>query len=286
MHFTIGLAQIAPRLGNLSANLQRHIEVIQEARAQGVDLLCFPELSLTGYTLRDQVPDLALTLEPTESVWHALFSAAGEMDVVVGFVERDRRHRFYIAAAYLSGGQILHVHRKVYLCTYTLFEEGRFLAAGDEFRAFDTRFGRIGMLICEDFWHISSPYIMWLDGADLLLMMSSSPGRGLGKGSVLGSSESVENVNRSYATFLTTYVAHCNRVGFEDGINFWGGSTVFGPDGDLVAHGPYFEEALLTATIDLAQIRRTRQRLPLLRDEKHWLVLDSLRRLHDADEVK
>jgi NAD+ synthase (glutamine-hydrolysing) len=194
-------------------------------------------------------------------------------------VEEDQRHRYYIAAAYLSQGRIAHLHRKVYLPTYGMFEEARFLAAGDRFRAFDSRFGRMGMLICEDFWHMSAPYALWMDGADILLLASASPGRGLSPDAALGSSRSVEIINQTYATFLTGFVLHCNRVGFEDGLNFWGGSTIFGPDGKLVAQAPYFEDALLTATLDLGALRRVRQQLPLLRDERPELLCRELERI-------
>src|SRR5260370_33581990 len=99
------------------------------------------------------------------------------MDLMVGFVDTDQRARYFIAAAYLSGGKVRHVHHKVYLPTYTMFDEGRYFAWGDSTAAFDTRFGRVGMLICEDFWHASPPYLLWLDRASLLLFQSASPGR-------------------------------------------------------------------------------------------------------------
>jgi len=244
-----------------------------------VQLLCFPELSLTGYVLKDLVPDVAMAAAESSPVMAKLLGASQSLDLVVGFVEEDERHRYYIAAAYLSQGRIVHVHRKVYLPTYGMFEEGRYLASGDRFRAFDTPFGRLGILICEDFWHISSPYALWLDGADVLLLLSASPGRGLSTDAALGSSRSVELINQIYATFLTNFVLHCNRVGFEDGLNFWGGSTVFGPDGKLVAQAPYFDEALLVTTLDLGALRRVRIQLPLLRDERPGLLHKELQRL-------
>ena len=132
----------------------------------------------------------------------------------------------------------MHVHHKVYLPTYGLFDEGRFFAWGDSIRAFDTRWGRVGLLICEDFWHASPPYLLWLDGADLMLFCSASPGRGLGQSDKLELAWWVEHVNRAYASLFTAFVAHSNRVGFEDGLHFWGGSTVFDPNGELVAQGP------------------------------------------------
>jgi len=276
---TIGLAQISPVLGNDSANLQIHLDRIDQAQKQGVQLLCFPELSLTGYVLKDLVPDVAMAAAESSPAMAKLLAASQSMDLVFGFVEEDQRHRYYIAAAYLSQGRMVHVHRKVYLPTYGMFEEGRYWASGDRFRAFDTPFGRLGILICEDFWHISSPYTLWLDGADVLLLMSASPGRGLSPDAALGSSRSVELINQIYATFLTNFVLHCNRVGFEDGLNFWGGSTVFGPDGKLIAQAPYFDEALLVATLDWGALRRVRIQLPLLRDERPGLLHQELRRL-------
>jgi predicted amidohydrolase len=171
------------------------------------------------------------------------------------------------------------VHHKVYLPTYGLFDEGRFFAWGDSVRSFDTRFGRMGMLICEDFWHVSPPYLLWLDGADIMLFSSASPGRGLTDREKLESARWVERVNKAYASMFTSFVAHSNRVGFEDGLHFWGGATVNDPNGELLAQGPYFEEALTFAELDLNQLRRTRARLPLLRDERTSLVQNELNRI-------
>ena len=280
---TLALAQINTRLGDVGANLEKHLAVIGEARAQGADLLLFPELSLTGYVLQDLTPTVALQPGPDDPAFRALLDASADIDLLVGFVEADRRQRFYIAAAYLSQRQIVHIHRKVYLPTYGLFDEGRFFAWGDRVQAFETRFGRSGVLICEDFWHASPPYLLWLDGADLLLFVSASPGRGLQAGERLESARWVEQINRAYASLFTAFVAHTNRVGFEDGLNFWGGATVFDPDGHQLARGPYHEEALTLAELDLAQLRRTRARLPLLRDERTALVQRELARILAAD---
>lgn len=276
---TLGLAQISTRLGDVRANLQKHLDYVERAAAEGVHLLCFPELSLTGYVLQDLAHAVAARPTPDSPVFAPLLEASRKMDLLVGFVDEDARHRFYIACAYLSQGRVLHVHRKVYLPTYGMFDEGRFFAPGASVRAFDTRFGRVGVAICEDFWHASPPYILWQDGADLLLFCSASPGRGLDERERLASSRWVDHVNQAYASLFTAFVAHTNRVGFEDGLNFWGGSTVFDPDGEQIAHGPYFEEALTIAQIDLDQLHRTRSRLPLLRDERPELLLRELRRV-------
>jgi predicted amidohydrolase len=279
MHLNLALAQIATRLGEVEANLERHLSFIKQARAAKADLVVFPELSLTGYVLQDLVPSVAHKPVEDDPVFRPLLKASRDLDVMVGFVDEDSRHRFYVGSAYLSGGRVIHVHRKLYLPTYALFDEGRFFTRGDAVRAFDTRLGRVGMLICEDFWHASPPYLLWLDGADILLLASASPGRGLNDHERLESARWVEGVNQAYANLFTSFVVHSNRVGYEDGLNFWGGATVFDPGGQLVAHGPYFEEALVTARLDLGKLRRIRARLPLLRDERTSLVQSELARI-------
>lgn len=279
MQFKLALAQINTILGDVQANLDLHLGLLAEAKKQDADLVVFPELSLTGYVLQDLVPTVAHQPTGDDPVFKHLLKASQDLDLVVGFVDEDSRHRFYIASAYLSGGKVLHVHRKVYLPTYGLFDEGRFFAWGDSVRAFDTRFGRMGMLICEDFWHASPPYLLWLDGADILLFSSASPGRGLKDDEKLESARWVERVNQTYASLFTSFVAHSNRVGFEDGLHFWGGATVFDPNGELLVKGPYHEEALTLTCLDLNQLHRTRARLPLLRDERTSLVVRELRRI-------
>jgi NAD+ synthase (glutamine-hydrolysing) len=279
MQLNLALAQISTKLGDVQSNLEKHLDLIKQAKARKADLLVFPELSLTGYVLQDLVATVAHKPTDDDPVFKHLLKASQDLDLMVGFVDEDSRHRFYIASAYLSGGKLLHVHHKVYLPTYGLFDEGRFFAWGDSVRAFDTRFGRVGILICEDFWHASPPYLLWLDGADIMLFSSASPGRGLNDKEKLDSARWVERVTKAYASMFTSFVAHSNRVGFEDGLLFWGGAVVYDPNGDLLAQGPYFEEALTFAQLDLNQIRRTRARLPLLRDERTNLVQKELERI-------
>ncbi len=279
MKLKLGLAQITPKLGDVEANLDLHLRTIEEASENGVELLIFPELSLTGYRLRDLAFSVALKPSYKDPVFAKLLDASRDMDIVVGFVEADRRQKFFISAAYLSGGEVVHLHRKVYLPTYGMFDEGRYFAWGDVVRAFDTRFGRVGILICEDFWHVSTPYLLWLDGADLLILTSASPGRGVATEQKIGSAKWVEHINQAYASMFTNFVIHTNRTGFEDGVTFWGGSTVFDPEGNKIAQGPYYEEALVTTKLDLNQLRRTRIRLPLLRDERVRLTTRELERI-------
>lgn len=279
MQINLALAQIATKLGDVQSNLEKHLDYIKQARARKAHLIVFPELSLTGYVLQDLVPSVAHKAVEDDPVFSRLLKESQKLDIVVGFVDEDARGRFYVAAAYLSGGHILHVHHKCYLPTYALFDEGRFFTRGDSVRAFDTRFGRMGLLICEDFWHASPPYLLWMDGAEVFLFCSASPGRGLAQYEKLESAWWVESVHQSYANLFTVFVAHSNRAGYEDGLNFWGGATVFDPRGERIAQGPYFEEALTMVSLDLNQLRRTRARLPLLRDEQPLLLQQELARI-------
>jgi len=279
MELNLALAQMNTVLGNVPCNLEKHLDYIHQAASSSADLLIFPELSLTGYVLQDLVPTVTCRPHPDDVVFHSLLDASHKLDIMVGFVEEDSRNRFFIASAYLSRGEVVHVHRKVYLPTYGLFDESRFFAWGDTVQAFDTRFGRAGMLICEDFWHASPPYLLWLDGADIFLFQSASPGRGLINAPVLESARWVNHILRAYSSVFTSFVAHTNRVGYEDGLNFWGGAAVFDPNGDQIAQGPFHEESLTLVEIDLNQLHRTRARLPLLRDERTALVQHEMTRI-------
>jgi predicted amidohydrolase len=284
MRVKIALAQINTKLGDVPANLAKHLDYIDRARQQGADLIVFPELSLTGYLLQDIATTVALQPTAQDPIFKQLLDQSQDIDIMVGFVDEDHRHRFYIAAAYLSQGQVLHVHHKIYLPTYSLFDEGRFFAWGDDIRAFDTRFGRMGMLICEDFWHVSPPYLLWLDGADILLLASASPGRGIKNSDTLESAEWVEHLNKAYASMFTNFVIHTNRVGYEDGINFWGGATIFDPAGNRIVRAPFQEEALTIQEINLHKLNRVRKRLPLLRDERTGLTQKELNRILNQDK--
>ncbi|GAP12852.1 predicted amidohydrolase [Longilinea arvoryzae] len=279
MKLTIALSQINTVLGNVQANLEKHLAVIEEASAGGAELLVFPELSLTGYVLQDLAPTVSHRPTRDDPIFRPLLEASRKLDLVVGFVDEDIRNRFFISAAYLSQGEVLHVHHKVYLPTYGLFDEGRFFALGESVQAFDTRFGRVGLLICEDFWHASPPYLLWLDGADLFLFTSASPGRGLTNEAQLESARWVDQITRAYASLFTSFVAHSNRVGYEDGLNFWGGSALYDPNGNQLACGPFHKEDLTFGEIDLNQLHRTRARLPMLRDERTALVQREMNRI-------
>jgi NAD+ synthase (glutamine-hydrolysing) len=279
MKFKISLGQIDTQLGNVQANLEKHLVYIDEALHTETDLLVFPELSLTGYSLQDLVPSVALQPSTNDPAFATLLEASKKLDLVFGFVEEDQRSRFFISSAYLSQGEILYIHRKVYLPTYSMFDEGRYFARGDAIQAFDTRFGRSGMLICEDFWHISPPYLLWLDGADLLIFTSALPGHGLTSADRFESTWWTEQIQRTYASLFTSYIVFTNRFGYEDGTYFPGGAIVIDPAGEVVVRAKEHQEDMITAEIDLSHLHRLRSHLPLLRDERIDLVQRELKRI-------
>ena len=270
----IALAQIAPRLGLFDENLAVHHELLGRARDDGAGLIVFPELGLTGYLLQDLAAEVAIRLDDPR-----LASLAAETEgcsAIVSFVEESGDHRLFIAAALLEDGQIRHVHRKLFLPTYGLFDERRFFAAGDVLRATPSRIGvGIGLAVCEDFWHLSVPSLLALDGAQILVNVSSSPGRDLAATNEvgLGTATSWQTLIRTYAQLTTSFVVFCNRVGVDESISFWGGSEVIAPSGEALFTAPLFEEGLFSVDVELADVRRERVALPLLRDERpEWAV--------------
>jgi predicted amidohydrolase len=276
----IALAQLAPRLGALDENLARHHELIAEARAGDVDLIVFPELGLTGYLLQDLAADVAMRLDDPRLT--ELAGATAGLSAIVSFVEESADHRLFIAAALIEDGAIRHVHRKLFLPTYGLFDERRFFAAGDLLRAVPSRLGAgIGLAVCEDFWHLAVPQLLALDGAQILVNVSSSPGRDLAATNEvgLGTATSWRTLMRTYAQLTTCFVVFCNRVGVDESISFWGGSEVIAPTGETVLAAPFYDEGLFTVDISLGDVRRERISLPLLRDERPELHVRELSRI-------
>jgi len=276
----IALAQLAPRLGVLDDNLARHREVLAAARSGGAGLVVFPELGLTGYQLQDLAAEVAMRADDPRLA--SLAADAAGMSAIVSFVEEAADHRLFISAALLEDGEVRFVHRKLFLPTYGLFDERRFFAAGDRLRATDSRLGvKLGIAVCEDFWHLAVPETLALDGAQILINVSSSPGRDLAAIHEvgLGTAASWRTLMRTYAQLTTSFVVFCNRVGMDETISFWGGSEVIAPSGEVVFTAPLFDEGLHFVDIELGDVRRERIGLPLLRDERPELHLRELRRI-------
>jgi predicted amidohydrolase len=273
----IVLAQTNPRLGDVSGNLEDHLTRIGAAASSGAALIVFPELSLTGYFLKDQVHELAL--ERDAGVLGELAEASRGISIVAGFVERDPAGRIYNALGFFEDGELKGVHRKVHLVSYGMFDEGRDFAAGEAFAAFESRHGRFGPLICEDLWHAPSAYLHFLDDVDVLLVSSASPARGVeAPGPGLASQRTWDTLLRAHALLYRTWVVYVGRVGWEDGIGFGGSSMVLDPCANEVVRMDALEPGEVEAELTSDVLHRARMETPLRRDEKPWLLAAELAR--------
>jgi predicted amidohydrolase len=274
----IALAQIAPRLGDLQYNLKLHQNIAAKAKKENVDLLIFPELSLTGYTLKDLTQDAAINPQK-DMAFKKLRTLSQGMSLVFGFVEEAEDGLIYNSSAFLSQGQTLHIHRKVFLPTYGMFEEGKFFAQGKNFRTFSTPFGKAGMMICYDFLHYSASYLLFAGGSGLNIITSAAPGRGVADDQSFATSSMWELMGKTISRFSSAFVFYCNRVGLEDGKVFAGGSFIYNPAGNLFALASYVDEDYLVADIDLEEIKTFRKKWPYKRDDKPEIILESLKRI-------
>jgi predicted amidohydrolase len=279
VEYRIALAQLAPRLGEVDDNLELARGWLRRGVAEGAQLVAFPELALTGYLLADLVPEVAMRADDPRLA--ALSGEAPGVMLAIGFVEETDAHRFCNSAALLRDGELIGVHRKVYLPTYGMFDEGRFTRSGDRIRteAVGEPLGRIGLSICEDFWHASLPMLQAQDGARLLVNLAAGPARAPGSSAGLAAIAGWHKMQDTYALLGTVAVAFCNRVGNEEGLTFWGGSRLLGADGSTIAEGPLYDEALVVGALETDDLRMQRYSLPLLADERLELVRRELDRI-------
>jgi predicted amidohydrolase len=279
VEFRVALAQIAPRLGEVDANLELAAERITAARGEGADLVVFPELALTGYLLQDLVPEVAMAAD--DHRLGALSREAPGTLIAVGFVEETADHRYCNSAALLRDGELVGLHRKVYLPTYGLFDEARFTSEGDRIRTYDVGppIGRIGLSVCEDFWHPFVPMLQAHDGASLLVNIAAGPSRAPGSEAGMVAITGWHKMQDTYALLGTVALAFCNRVGNEEGLTFWGGSRLLAADGSVAAEAPLWEEALVVGTLDTDDVRMQRYSLPILADERPELTRRELDRI-------
>ena len=271
---TLGLAQLRPRKGDYAGNLATIGAMLAQAAAlkERPALVCFPETALTGYFLEGGVREHAVTAGQLAADLHRVYDGP-PMDVCVGFYE-VWRNRLFNSALYVSLGETIplvrHVHRKVFLPTYGLFDEERFVEHGHEVRAFDTPWGRAAMLVCEDVWHSMMGTIAALDGAQLIIVPTAPPARGAWPShDDLSRPASVarwERLARDTADEHGVFVALANLAGSEGGKQFPGAALLAGPRGDVRARGPLWVEALVLARIDLGDVTRARADMPLIAD--------------------
>jgi len=274
----LGLAQISPYLGDVKRNFELHLNYIEKSIKKKIDLLIFPELSLTGYTLKDLVEEVAINPKD-DPYFKKLKVLSREISFILGFVEEKEKGLFYNSAVFFSGGKILHIHRKVFLPTSGMFEEGKFYGQGKNLKTFNTPFSKIGIMICREFLHYGASYLLFAGGAEMIIVLSAAPGRGVSKKGSFETSRMWELMGETISRFSTAFLVYCNRVGFEDGAVFAGGSFIYNPLGQLVARASYFDKDFLLHEIDLSEIREVRKRWPYKRDDKPEIILEALKRI-------
>ncbi len=260
MKFKVSCAQIAPALGDIEKNIKLHLKYIDKAIAKKADMVVFPELSLTGYSIKDL--NLELALNPyTSPLLKPLRDKSKKITIVCGGIEEDENFGIYNSAFYIEDGAVKFTHKKVYPPDYGMFEEIRYFSRGKEADVHDTKFGKLGLLVCEDLWHMSLPLLQALKGAKIIIGIAVSPTRLAlnSKSKVLKNYEINSEQHKAYARLLSLYLVFCNRVGYEDGVNFWGGSEIVDPFGTVDKVAKFFDEDLITSEINMNSVKRARQ---------------------------
>jgi predicted amidohydrolase len=277
VRYSLACAQFAPRKAELSCNLDRIAEIARQAAGEGADLVLFPETATSGYFLEGGVLESALHVDDLLHELDERLSGFAS-DIAVGFYERHEGN-LYNSCAYLSwheGARVVFVYRKFFLATYGVFDEERFVSRGRELGVFDTRFGRMAILICEDVWHSIMPTLCALAGATLLLVPSASPARGF-DGARPANLDRYERLLRCLTEEHGVYCGNAMLCGFEGGKGFPGGSMIVDPFGEVIARGPLLDEHLLVAEIDPERITVARAQTPLFSDlQAAWADLARL----------
>lgn len=265
------LVQFKPVKGHVHRNLRRLGEILRGLKGEGVDVVCLPETSLSGYFLQAGVREQALSAQALYDLLGEVLAEAGwtaPVDLCLGFYERDGGD-VYNSALYAefntAHAGIRQVHRKLFLPTYGVFDEERFVSRGRHLDAFETRFGRAGMLICEDAWHSSTAAVLALKGADILYIPTASPARDFAGASPANARRwlaTAEGIAAEHGVFVVT----SGLTGFEGGKGFTGQSNVVDPRGRVIAEAPLFKEAVLLVDLFLEAVEVARYENPLLAD--------------------
>jgi predicted amidohydrolase len=271
--------QFSPALGNIEKNIAAHAGHIARASGDGIELIVFPELSLSGYQLKDIAGDIALRRDGSE--WRELEKLSKKIDIIIGAPMEEEAGIIYNAALYFSKGKWRHAHRKVQLPNYGMFEERMIFKPGDEFRTFRIGTMTAGILICREILFPMLAYLYFVQKTDLLIGISNSPQRGIGQDGI-SSFQLWETMGYVFSQFYHQNYLFVNRVGFEDGIGFGGGSFFARAGQGICEKAKYIDEDVLDAVIRPADVRRARLSSNYLRDEQPELVLRELQRILHA----
>ena len=273
----ITLAQVDAHLGDIDANVELAAEVLGEATKASSDLIVFPELHLSGYSIGEV--DADLSMRPDDPRIEKLARHAGSAGLLVGFVESGPQgpHTYNSTAVY-QDGRLVHVHRKLYLPTYAPFEERNHFTPGPTLRAFslqpDTR---MAVLVCNDAWQPQLAFLATQDGARVLLVPAASAQSRFPEH--YDSHEYWHDITHFYGRMFQVFVVFVNRVGNEGALRFWGGSHVIDPWGNVVAEAAQGEQQSLTVAVDLAEVRRRRRQVPLVKEARLGLIQREISRL-------
>lgn len=280
MRFQVAVAQFAPEKGQVEANLTRIAEIILQAASEGAELVVFSETTTSGYFLEGGVLECSLSRNELATRLEAkLIGLARPIDIVVGFYENSDG-KLYNSAAYLeataAGVRAVHVYKKFFLPTYGVFDEERFVSAGTDLAVFETRLGKVGLLICEDIWHSVMPTLCAVRGAQILVVPSASPSRGFSQ-DIPGNIERYERLLRGIAEEHSLICIHAALSGFEGGKGFVGMSSVVNSNGEMIARSPMMDDHLLITEVDIEAQAVSRANSPLLTDlQERWRSLVSL----------
>ena len=256
---TLALVQISSQRGNKQENLGKIEELTTKAKMLGADLAVFPEMCLTGYVVRDQVYELAETIPgPSTNKVEDIARKTG-MHVIFGMptLSEKTRATLFNTAVFVGPKGTIGTYHKMYLPTHSVFEEKRYFRQGYQAAAFNTPIGNIGLCICYDLFFPEVTRLTRLAGAQLIVCISASPAVRRNYFEILASARALEN---------TAYLAYVNLVGVEDGLQFWGGSRLINPTGDIVAKAKYDEEDLVLCEVDFGELRSAEAFIPTLRD--------------------
>ncbi|MEM2911183.1 MAG: carbon-nitrogen hydrolase family protein [Candidatus Bathyarchaeia archaeon] len=257
--FKIALAQISCKRGDKKANIQKMKEYTKKAKEQNAELVIFPELSLTGYVIRDEIYELAEKIPGPSTNTMEKLAKEIDMYIIFGMPELSEKTEatVYNSAVLIGPQGFIGKYRKIHLPTHSVFEEKRYFRPGYTVDAFETKLGKIGLIICYDIFFPEISRLTRLKGAKLIVCISASPAVRRTFFETLTAARALEN-----AAFL----AYVNLVGIEDGLQFWGGSRLIGPNGNVIAKLAYDEENILVNEVDYADIRPVEIFIPTLRD--------------------
>ncbi|MGF1581768.1 MAG: nitrilase-related carbon-nitrogen hydrolase [Gemmataceae bacterium] len=274
----VAAAQIAPKLGDLQANLEIHLDYIERAKEQDVDILVFPELSLTGYDVEHKAPDIALAL--SSPLVNKIAQASTNMVTVFGMIELGYAAQLHNSAVAVRDGQTTFVHRKLNLPNYGRLLEGKLFGTGRYVETFDLNdVWHSSVMICSDAWNPALIHLAAVKGATLLTVPINSA-RGTVDHATYSNPEGWQLAIRFYSFMYGLPTVVVNRVGMENKFSFWGGSGIFGAHGELLAQAED-QETLLVAKLCYQDVVKARASLPTVRDSNLDLIHREISRLRD-----